>query len=138
MEKSVAPLKLALEPSPTLCRAIALVHGLAVLSALANGLPAMVKALLVAAIAWSFHRTRRDHCTAPRVLGVTCHLDGRWEVLGRDGATPAQLLGSTCVTPWLVVLHLASGRRTIAIPICRDSVDPDGFRRLRVALRCRT
>jgi hypothetical protein len=133
--RSVAPLHLILEPSRALRRALIAVHGLAGFAALANPLPLWAKALLLAAIALSFFRGYRDHVLTPAVQGLTLGPDGRWEVIRPAGTLTATLLGSTVVTRWIVLLHLDSDAGKLAVPICRDSTDPESFRRLRVHLR---
>jgi hypothetical protein len=64
--------------------------------------------------------------------------DGSARVYDRDGSRhEARLTRSTLVTPWLVILVLATGRlrpaRTLVVPL--DSLPSDDFRRLRVWLR---
>jgi toxin CptA len=136
-EKFVAPLHLILEPSRGLSRGIAAIHALAGVAAVANPLPLWARLGLLAAVAFSFYLTRRDYVLEPKVQGLTRHADASWEIIRRSGAVPAELADSTVVTRWLVILHLRTETGEIAVPICRDSVDPEAFRRLRVDLRCR-
>ena len=133
--KSAAPLHLILERSRVLHRALGAAHGLAGVAALANPLPLWVKAGLLGAVGVSLYLTLRDHVLDPPVRGLSLNPDGHWEVIRRTGPVTATLLGSTVATSWIVILHLVTDRGTIAIPILRDSVDPESFRRLRVHLR---
>ena len=60
------------------------------------------------------------------------------EVLQRDGHwSPATVLRSSFVLPWLVVLHLRLEGRRLMLPVVLlpDSMGNDDFRRLRVWLR---
>jgi toxin CptA len=136
-EKFVAPLHLILEPSRLLNRGIAAIHGLAGVAALANPLPLWARLGLLVAVTLSFSLTRRDYVLEPKVQGLTLHSDASWEVIRRSGAVSAVLADSTVVTRWIVILHLQAETGKIAVPVCRDSVDPESFRRLRVDLRCR-
>jgi hypothetical protein len=69
---------------------------------------------------------------------VELRADGSVCAVDRRGQThEARLTRSTLVTPWLVILVLATGRlrpaRTLVVPL--DSLPSDDFRRLRVWLR---
>jgi hypothetical protein len=133
--KSGAPLHLILEPSRAFGRAIIGIHGLSWFAALAPPLPLWIKAILAATIGLSLYLTLRQHILNPEIQGLTLTPDGRWEIIRRSGPLSATLAHGTVVTRWIVILHLASDSGNIAIPICRDSVDPESFRRLRVHLR---
>lgn len=130
--RSATPLHLILERSRWLERAVVATHLLALGAALANPLAGWGKALLAAAILASGIATWRR---LDRVRGLTLAADGDWEVVLHDAVRNARLATSTVVTPWIVILHLSSEGRILAIPICRDAVDPESFRRLRVYLR---
>lgn len=129
---SSPPLHLILEPSPSLAAGLILLHALALLASAASPLPLWVKALLAVAVIASqaFYWRGRD-----RWQGLTLLADGDWEIIGRDGLTRASLEPSSVITPWLVILHLVTSQGRRAILICRDSTDPESFRRLRVQLR---
>ena len=111
------------------------VHGLAGIAALANPWPLWSKAGLVGAVGLSLYLTLRDHGFDPKVRALVLNPDGRWEVLRRAGWVTASLAGGTVATSWIVILHLVTDQGTLAVPIVRDSVDPETFRRLRVYLR---
>ena len=135
--KFAAPLHLILEQSRTLYLAIVAVHALAGVAALANPWPLWTKATLLGAVGLSLYLTLRNHVLDPAVRGLSLNPDGHWEVIRRAGSVTAILAGSTVATRWIVILHLVSDNEKIAIPILRDSVDPESFRRLRVYLRVR-
>lgn len=130
--RSAPPLHLILERSHWLERAVIAVHLLAIVAALANPLPGWSQALFAAVIIINGVATWRR---LDRVRGLTLATDGDWEVVFRDGVRFARLASSTVVTPWIVILHLSTEGGALAIPICRDAVDPESFRRLRVYLR---
>jgi hypothetical protein len=72
------------------------------------------------------------------VARVELRSDGSACAVDRGGRThEARLTHSTLVTPWLVILVLATGRlrpaRMLVVPL--DSLPSDDFRRLRVWLR---
>ena len=62
---------------------------------------------------------------------------GEWTLIDRRGKVmPAQLLGSSFVTTWLLTLNFSlGGLRRRSMILLADSADPDLLRRLRVRLR---
>jgi toxin CptA len=63
--------------------------------------------------------------------------DGAWSLIRGDGRErDGRLLGSTYVSPALVVLNFRCGRwRTASLVLLPDNLEPDLLRRLRVRLR---
>ena len=123
---------------------------LALYLALVHGLSLVVVGLLPLAAAWRlllglgvllslvlglggpiWHRWPWDLAQA------AWHGDGRWTLtLGSGREVEGRLLGSTFVSPALVVLNFRSGRwRTRSLVLLPDNLDPDLLRRLRVRLR---
>ncbi len=135
-EKSANSLHLVLKPSRLLIRGIAMAHILAGLCAVANPLPWWAKFLLLIAIGGSFRFTYRDFAIDPVTRGVVLHSGGSVEAMRRSGRLAAVLAEGSVVTPWIVILNLRTDSTRIAIPIGRDSLDAESFRRLRVGLRC--
>lgn len=130
------PLHLVLEPSRRLALFIASIHGLAGLAALANPLPVWVRLGLLGAVGASLALSLHRHQHL-EVRGLVLDSEDGCQVIRRSGAVPATLMESTVVTRWIVLLHLKTQTGKLAIPVCRDSTEPESFRRLRVALRCR-
>lgn len=134
--KSAAPLHLILERSPTLSRFIIATHALAGLCAVANPWPVWLRAGLFVAVAVSAFFSYRDHILAPRYQALSLLPDGEWEIVSRTGPLVGRVAAGTVVTRWIVILYLTiEPKGRLAIPILRDSVDPESFRRLRVYLR---
>jgi hypothetical protein len=134
--KSAAPLHLILERSPTLSRVIIVAHALAGLCAVANSWPVWLRIGLLVAVAVSAFFAYRNHILAPRFRGLSLLPDGEWEVISRAGPLVGRAAAGTVVTRWIVILYLnVEPKGRLAIPIVRDGVDPEAFRRLRVYLR---
>jgi hypothetical protein len=129
---SAAPLHFIIERSRVLQTAVVAVHGLALIAALANPLPGGIQLLLGGAILGSLFLSWQRLI---QVRGLTLNPADEWEIILHDQTVLALLAPSTILTPWLVILHLTAGKRKFAIPICRDSLDPESFRKLRVYLR---
>jgi toxin CptA len=71
------------------------------------------------------------------VLGLNVTRDGLKIETRRDGWIPAEILGSSFVSPWLTVLNLKLPHRRLAthVVLLPDMLGADEFRRLRVWLR---
>ena len=129
---SATSLHLIVERSRALQTAVVAVHGLALIAALATPLTGGIKLLLGGALLGSLFLSWQG---LGRVRGLTLNPYDEWEIIFRDQTVLALLAPSTILTPWLVILHLTAGKRRFAIPICRDAVDRESFRQLRVYLR---
>lgn len=69
-------------------------------------------------------------------LAIGYHDSGGWYLDdGSDETLKLQLLPSSVVTPWVVILNFKSANKaTRSFVICRDSLDAESFRELRVVL----
>ena len=112
------------------------VHTLSLLAAWLNPLPLWLKFLLSLSIGYSLWLVYKQRANGPAILGLQLKPDGSWllhRVVGGD--VEAQLLGSSLVNPWFVLLHLRTEKQAYSVLIPRDSLEADAFRRLRVALK---
>ncbi|HYE34236.1 protein YgfX [Methylocaldum sp.] len=135
--KSVPPLRLELNPSRGLAFAIAATHALAGFASVANPLPAWMKLGMLGVIIFSLFLCRREYLSNPAVKELVLKPGGECEVFLPSGMQPGTVLDSSVVTTWMVILHIKSGSKKRAVTVCRDSVDSESFRMLRVYLRCR-
>jgi hypothetical protein len=111
------------------------VHALALAAAWLNPLPTLARLGLSLAIAWSlwrhWHPDPKTQITGLRILP-----DGAWRLsLPADGQAEARLLGGSIANPVFVLLRLDTGQAVRTVLVCRDSLESDGYRCLRVALR---
>ena len=133
------PLRLNIRPSPGLKRAQLLAHltagiGLAV-SAHRTDMPwNLLLWGLVGLLVPSYLYVNK---MLRRWTGLVWAPGGEIHLLNpeRREACSATLDQGGFVSPWLVVLTVRSGKRSIRIPLCRDAVELDEYRRLRVLLR---
>jgi hypothetical protein len=71
-----------------------------------------------------------------RVAALTLTSDGQLSLLLRDGCLLAgQVAPATTVFPWLVVLQLRTGERTLSMVLPEDAIGREGHRQLRLWLR---
>jgi hypothetical protein len=112
-------------------------HALALVAACVNSLPFWIKIPLAASVAIGFrlHFTRNED-------GVKSSIE---RLLWRDRRPPWRLtlpggkeieteLSGAVTTPWFVSMRWRGG---FSLLLCRDSLDANDFRRLRVLLRTR-
>ena len=126
---------LTTEPSRSLLYWLLTVHGLALLAAVANDWPLWARGAAILAVMTSAGFSKRDYARTAR-LNLTLDPEGHVDLTGSADTLTGQILDSSVVTVWLVLLQIktATGRRSILI--CRDATDPESFRLLRVALHC--
>ncbi|HEX8987053.1 MAG TPA: protein YgfX [Rhodocyclaceae bacterium] len=130
------PVTLALAPSRTLAAALILAHGAALAGVAGADLPAGLSsagATLLAASLGFFLWTRVFRLP---VRTLTLGIDGGLVAMLRDGSSgTAVVLPQTTVFPWLVVLLLRFGSRTISLALPPDGMSAGGHRQLRLWLR---
>ncbi|GAB4353270.1 MAG: hypothetical protein Kow0060_03600 [Methylohalobius crimeensis] len=109
-------------------------HGLALmtvwLSALPMPAPLLLSAVLFVSIGFGWRKGRR-----PPLRQL--HYDGETWTLVSPGhqVREGRLLGSTWCSRWLTLLHFRlSGGRFRAVPVWRDSLTDEDYRRLQVVL----
>jgi hypothetical protein len=139
MSEVLPPILLALHASRRLVVALVVVYGGSGVIVLALDLPAVVKLLVVLAVAAGLVRAICHHVLHRGDAIAQARLcdDGGWQLVsGDDARAQAQLLPSSVVLPSLAVLafRLEDGRRRHLL-LTADNVDPAAFRRLRVRLR---
>jgi hypothetical protein len=125
-----------LGPSRGLARAVVTVHAAAALAVLAAQLPWPLKVAAAAALAFSGRRALRRHAmrtATDAVVRLMRRDGGGWAALRNDGtAVIGPLADRSYVHPWLVIVGIEDGWRTLYTPVPADALPPDDHRRLRV------
>ncbi len=160
-EKSSLCPYLAPKPSRALRTFLIVIHAGAGLACWLNPLPIAIRLSLFAAVllnaAWHLRPINSENRYWPmpgdragrflwlvnklpvepdEIVGLALKPDHTWNLTTRLGETlEAKLLGSSINTPWFVLLHFRTENNTRHRLICRDSLAPDTFRQLRVALK---
>lgn len=153
-EKSVLCPYIAPKPSRGLGTLLIGIHALAFLAAWLNPLPVSLHLLLSAAVllsaGWHLRRSinrvkgteklikllEKLFQSQPEIPGLALKSDNSWALtLSTGEIIEASLLGNSILSPWFVLLHFRTEKNDRQVLICRDSLEPDTFRRLRVALR---
>lgn len=110
-------------------------HGLAGVALWLSAMPRLWALLgsvgLAASAAWAWWRAHQPP------LARLCYDGERWTLIGvKQQVWHGELLGSTWCSRWLTLLHFRlQNRRFLAVPIWRDSLLDDDYRRLQVVLR---
>lgn len=136
--KFESPLDLELTPSRYLLYYLIALHGLAIVALLMPmHLPDAVRGLLVVAVTagllWQIYRYRRQWRVISRLIWRT---DGSWDYWsGERQMEGMQLLPSSYVTSWLIILHLRKpGNSRVTVVLLPDSLPPDIRHQLRIRL----
>lgn len=133
------PLELHPRRSLQLALAVLGLHGLAVAMMIAVSLrfPLLLAALapILLSAAWYWRRQRQG--SSGDVIRLSHRVDGTWRWECADGRIGiGQVAGSSVYTRRLVILHLhARDKWRLHLLLLPDSLDDDGFRRLRARLR---
>ena len=123
------------EPSRALAAFLSGVHALSFAAAWLNPLPLSLRLALALGVLGSGGLAWRGW-RKPALAAFKQQSDGGWLLHAAAGAPlEASLLGSSLACAWFVLLHFRAGRRRFNVLVCRDSLPPEAFRRLRVALK---
>jgi hypothetical protein len=110
-------------------------HAATMLAVLLGFWPGWVKAGCVLAVAASAAASFHRHLLNREVAWLERMRDGGWRLHLRDGREfKCELLGDSLMTPAFTLLVLSSAYGTRLVPIFRDSLDSETYRRLRVVL----
>ncbi len=137
--RSATPLRIELRPSRQLATVLVAAHAGGLAVTLPLSWPwwgtSLLGMALAASLAWNL--SRHALLSHPRaVWAITWRGEGDFELSRRDGTrTAARLAPDTYVHPRLVILCFRRGRwGRSPVVLCRDAVDQESFRRLRVRL----
>ena len=134
-EKSALCPYLAPKPSHSLALFLLAAPALAFVAAWANLLELWLKLLLSVSVALSLWHVLKERANSHEIAGLQLKPDGSWMLrLSSGDDIEAKILGSSIANPWFVLLHLQTENKRYSMLIPRDSLEPDDFRRLRVAL----
>ena len=107
-------------------------HGLALIACWANTLPWQGQALFSIGVSLSWRLQIR--CYQAKVTYLRLDANG-WSLANSAGEwQPIEIVGSSVLTPWLLLLHL-QGESATEILVMPDSLVADDFRRLLVLVK---
>ena len=128
------PLLLELKPSERLKRLLVSVHGLALAASLISYVPAVFKAVLLVVIGSHLYFAIKHQ---NRICCKIRHCEGfAWEMWDGNSFQPVQILNSTVITLFAVILHFKrenAGKQ--AILILNDALSKDAYRHMIVRLK---
>jgi len=119
-----------------LARALAMVHSLALAAAVANPLPLPARIVMACAVMGSLVLSVRRFVWRPAVSAILVKPAGDWSLILSDGNNVAATVQpTTVITIWFTLLHLRTAGGRCTVLLCRDSLNAEGYRLLRVALK---
>lgn len=121
----------SIQPSRRLVIILLVLHGLAAGSLMLADVswPWRLPGLSMLALSAGLTLRRR------RAMELQCLADGHLQLYDGQSWHLAELATGSLVWPWLCLLKLRQGGRSITIAVLGDSLEPTAFRRLRVWLR---
>lgn len=109
------------------------IHALSLLAASLNPLPLWVRTVLCLSVLLSLSLSLRRK---PQITGFMPKPDGSWRLDTADNVEiEAVLLPSSLFNAGFALLHFQAETRRYALLVCRDSLEAEDFRQLRVAMR---
>ncbi len=135
------PFRVTLKPSLLLLAMLLFMHGGALIWLITFVLPLWLKLVVAVVISASLALQLRRYLLfkgSRAVTGLIWDGGDEWQLQRAEGeALNAQLLGSSFVNPFLIVLNfkIESSRRMLPLVIMTDSIDSTSFRRLTSKLR---
>ncbi len=135
------PFRVTLKPSLLLLATLLFMHGGALIWLITFVLPLWLKLVVAAVISASLVLQLRRHLLHKGdrvVIGLLWDGGDAWQLQRAEGEPlSAQLLGSSFVNPWLIVLNfkIESSRRMLPVVIMTGAIDSTSFRRLTSKLR---
>jgi hypothetical protein len=135
--KYATSLRFELKPSRLFFRLAVVAHVLALAACLFNALGFGLRLSMFVAVAANLFYTLKRNLRADRIVELDYSDAGGWTLCNGGEVLPISLSASTISTSWIVMLHYRiQGRRGLqTLPIFRDAVAAEDYRRLKVALR---
>lgn len=122
-----------LKASKQLKRFLVVMHVLALGSSIANALPFIVKLALLIAICMHFgfinKHLKNEQCKIKHTEALG------WEISYGNDLKPIQILNSTVVSVFVILLHFADNAHKRSVLIVNDALSEDEYRRLIVRLK---
>jgi len=121
--------------SSLLIRWLVVLHAIAIVAAFINALDLIYKIIITAMVLISLYiYLKRENDF--HGLSIRHSTEFGWEVAYSENNFYAiEILASTVVTRYIIVLHFMQNKKNQSILICRDALIYDEFRKLMVALK---
>ncbi len=133
--KSEAPLLIEVKQSRYLLILIILTHSLAILSVLMLslffGLKLLFISLIFGSLYFQLYRYKQEFYLF--ILKHTTQFS--WQLLDKADFVEVQVLGSSVVSEWLIVLHVLIDKKRRSLLVFQDAVPAEIYRQLRVTLK---
>lgn len=133
--KSEAPLWIEVKQSRYLLILIILTHSLAILSVLMLslffGLKLLFISLIFGSLYFQLYRYKQEF-----YLFILKHsAEFSWQLLDKADFVEAQILGSSVISEWLIILHVQIDKKRRSLLVFQDAVPAEIYRQLRVTLK---
>jgi len=133
--KSEVPIWVEVKQSRYLLILIILTHSLAILSVLMPplffGLKLLLIPLIFGSLYFQLYRYKQEFYLF--VLKHTTQFS--WQLLDKADFVEVQILGSSVISEWLIILHVQIGKKQRSLLVFQDAVPAEIYRQLRVSLK---
>jgi len=133
--KSEVPIWVEVKQSRYLLILIILTHSLAILSVLMPplffGLKLLLIPLIFGSLYFQLYRYKQEFYLF--VLKHTTQFS--WQLLDKADFVEVQILGSSVISEWLIILHVQIDKKRRSLLVFQDAVPAEIYRQLRVSLK---
>ena len=133
--KSEVPIWVEVKQSRYLLILIILTHSLAILSVLMLslffGLKLLFISLIFGSLYFQLYRYKQEFYLF--VLKHTTQFS--WQLLDKADFVEVQILGSSVISEWLIILHVQIDKKRRSLLVFQDAVPAEIYRQLRVSLK---
>ncbi len=135
MQKSAPPLCIKVQQSTYLLIFIVAIHSLAILSSIAITLSLAIKLLLIALLVSSFYWQIQGYRHGVYTTTLKYTDVFAWQQRTQQQFTTIQILNSSVITSFIIILHVIADNQRRTILIFRDTLPNEIYRQLRVTLK---
>ncbi len=111
------------------------VHTLAILSSIVIGALLLVKLLLIVLVCYSFYFHMQRYRQGYYLGTIKYTKEFAWQLATSQQFSGIQIINSSVVTSFIIVLHIVVANQRSNLLICCDAVPSEVYRQLRVALK---
>ena len=132
--KSEAPLWVEVKQSRYLLIVIMLTHSLAIISVLMLSIDFRLMLCLLILVGCSLYFQLHRYKQGFYLFTLKHSAEFSWQLLDKDKISVVQILGSSIVSEWLIILQVQIGKKRRSLLVFRGAVPAEIYRRLRVTL----
>ncbi len=135
MQKSEQPLLIEIQSSQYLLIFIVVIHIVAILASMMVAVMWPITLLFLALVCCSFYFHLRRYRQGYYLGTIKYTKEFAWQQVIQQQFSAMQILNSSVITSFIIILHVTSVNQRRSLLICCDAVPNEVYRQMRVALK---